>query len=783
MYSIKRICFVLIALTLVSLTTDEIFATQTGKLESSDLIITFQTETVREGKTARLTSLIDKQTKREILSPLSVLFRINVLNATTRKETTISSDQPWHTVQLEEKEITKSSRELVLTFKDPLVADKPQVTITVTVRANANEPGIHFSWSGQSRQAPSILRRGEFPLIEIKKWGTDIKTLLPSGPGLIGTDPFIDSWKFGGTGPNGWSMTMGLYAMWDAKTNYGLYFGLHDPDANMRSVSWTGNSKKSVTRIQVKTPFAKMTTECNAFQLGDYVLQTFKGDWYDAAIIYRDWVRDQAKWYPKMGAQGRPDIPLWMKENCVFLMMSTDPRWLTPNRRVATPLNRMSEKTAEFRDATGVPGLVHWYLWHQNSYDNDYPHFFPAKEGFAEEVLKLQKRGDFRAMPYTNGQLWDTRDRGMEDWKFTREGRAGAVKREDGSLILQTFVLPTSGKEEDGSSCVHVSMCPASQVWQDKVRENVLTAMNQYNTQGVYIDMVGSVAPRVCFDASHNHDAGGGHWWMTEGYWKMFQRIREDMRKEVSDFPLSPEQKEILKRDPDHLKNRIITTECNSEIYASVIDGMLVWHWQGPNQIPAFCVVYGGVVPLCGRCSTGDALSVKMRVCEALTFGEQIGWFDANVMDDPEKFPFIRNAIRLRYQIREYFYRGEMARPPKWLDPMPTTSADWLWGGRPNRNTKNSVQTSLWRILNFEQKQKGVEEVERAVLIFSNVSQKEITSRISINLEELGLANRSFTVRKITSEGVETANLPASVLTEPIHFPPETSWSFELIPD
>lgn len=484
-----------------------------------------------------------------------------------------------------------------------------------------------------------------------------------------------------------------------------------------------------------------------------------------------------------MSPDGRPDIPHWMKENCVFLMASSDPRWLTPNRRFYTPVNKMAETLHAFRDAVGVPGAVHWYLWHQNPYDNDYPHFFPAKKGFADEVLKVQKDNDFRVMPYTNGRLWDTHDRGSEDWKFTKEGRVGAIKNEDGSIKTESYALAHTGREADGSPCVHAVMCPGSDVWAKKIRENVLTAMNGHNVQAVYIDQVGAATIAPCFDKNHHHQPGGGHWWLENGYWKIFTQIRKDMRREVPDFPFNPALKNLIEKNPKLLQERVIVTECNAEVYNFCVDGFLTWHWQSQNQVPAFPAIYGGTVCMLGRTSTGDALSVKMRVCEALTFGEQIGWFDPNVKDDPDKFPFIRDAIRLRYQIRSYFYKGEMARCPIFLDPMPKISADWLWGNNPNRNTKDSVRTSSWRILDFDQKIKGIEKCVSAVLVFSNVSKQELKNRIRFDKKELGIDQGNFYVKKINSNGIEADHLPLSVLDEPIVFPPEKSFAFEIVPE
>ena len=52
----------------------------------------------------------------------------------------------------------------------------------------------------------------------------------------------------------------------------------------------------------------------NRFQLcGEAVWQLLPGDWFDACVIYRDWVRKQAKWYPAPGADGRSLRATWRR--------------------------------------------------------------------------------------------------------------------------------------------------------------------------------------------------------------------------------------------------------------------------------------------------------------------------------------------------------------------------------------------------------------------------------------------------------------------------------------
>jgi hypothetical protein len=59
----------------------------------------------------------------------------------------------------------------------------------------------------------------------------------------------------------------------------------------------------------------------NRFQLcGEAVWQLLRGDWFDASVTYRDWVRREAKWFPKLGPDGRDDTPPWMRGLSVWAL-------------------------------------------------------------------------------------------------------------------------------------------------------------------------------------------------------------------------------------------------------------------------------------------------------------------------------------------------------------------------------------------------------------------------------------------------------------------------------
>ena len=174
----------------------------------------------------------------------------------------------------------------------------------------------------------------------------------------------------------------------------------------------------------------------NRFELsGEAVWQLLRGDWFDAAV-------DLSRLGPPERRSGirslRPTAARTRRSGCAKLSA-----WALGGRAARRSAWRRCKQFAEF---LGLPVGFHWYNWHQIPFDNDYPHYFPTKPGFAEGVRELQAAGVF-VMPYINGRLWDTRDKGSEDFEFTAwRGRRPARTRQ-GEPYTETY----GSKEADGS--------------------------------------------------------------------------------------------------------------------------------------------------------------------------------------------------------------------------------------------------------------------------------------------------------------------------------------------
>ena len=404
----------------------------------------------------------------------------------------------------------------------------------------------------------------------------------------------------------------------------------------------------------------------NGYKLpGKVVLGSIEGDWYEAAMIYQAWVREQAPWWPPAPSE-RPsriqDIAVWLQHEG-----GDDPTALVPD-------------VLKFAEYMGVPIGFHWYLWHKIPFDNDYPHFFPAKDGFVKAVSELEDAG-VRVMPYINGRLWDA---DLDD--FQSEGIKAVTKNEKGEPYIEDY----------GNGVRNAVMNPVTQIWQNKIKEIVLRLHQDSGTSGVYLDQISAASPKLCMDTAHGHPLGGGSWWLDQGYYKLLSAIRDEMPK-----------------------GAFLTSESMAEPYNHLLDGLLSWNSQFQNQKPIYSAIYGGRISIFGRYNPVGSDKHKaliMRAGQQLVFGEQLGWLSPNILNENEPANFLRKMAQTRYKLINYFVGGQMLAPPIVQADIPNITADWEWGeNNPSDITLSALQRGTW------QSKDG-----KIVSIFVNVSDKTI---------------------------------------------------------
>ena len=573
-----------------------------------------------------------------------------------------------------------------------------------------------------------------FPQVALADLGETGAVLFPRGPGEVQTNVWTRGFQYHGNYPGGWCAMQFMAAYRAGNKPTGLYLGRHDPYGSTKDLNVASDPAKRLLRLSFEEPAPDMGLPGNSVALeGETVWQLLRGDWFDAASIYKAWAKSSARWWPPLGEDGRDDTPLWMRQLNAWAMTGGG-------------TNECVRSVRQFRDFLGVPVGFHWYNWHQIPFDNDYPHYFPAKPGFREGVRELQQAGVF-VMPYINGRLWDTLDRGATDFEFTAKALAAATKQVDGNPYTESY----GSKETNGQPVRLAAMCPATPLWQHTVSEIVSRLLKDEATKGVYIDQVAAAAPTLCMDSAHGHPLGGGHWW-TEGYWKLLTSIRQERPRDA-----------------------MLTTECNGEPFIRWFDGYLTWHWQFDGQVPAFPAVYGGAIQMFGRAYRGGAtkdLALRMKAAQQLVFGEQLGWLEPAMLKDQSSGEFFRQLVVTRARFNRYFYAGEMARPPRLEGDMPRVKADWQWSGEWWVNT-DAVLTGAWRIA----------RENRVALFCVNVSAAELKPQLRFDGRDYGFASGTqLTVTPGSAAGSLTAFTERSQFAHTLDLAPHQALVLEVHP-
>ena len=216
----------------------------------------------------------------------------------------------------------------------------------------------------------------------------------------------------------------------------------------------------------------------------------------------------------------------------------------------------------------------------------------------------------------------------------------------------------------------------------------------------------------------------------------------------------------------------VLTTECNAEPFLRWFDGYLTWHWQYDGQVPAFPAIYGGAIQMFGRAYRGGPtqdLALRMKAGQQLVYGEQIGWLDPRVIERADSGSFLRQIVQLRWQLRRYFFAGQMCRPPQLDRALPTVRADWQW----QDNwwvTTDAVLTGTWQL----------PHAQRAVAMFVNVSDEPLEAVWSCDAATFGFDTPRVAVTAVTPEGPGEQTHEPSQFCKTLIFPPRSAMAWEI---
>ncbi len=625
------------------------------------------------------------------------LFQARIKNVDNGECREIQSDSFW------KKIIIKHQKNMIaMYFSDP--EGIPELMFVV--KGSYDLKGISWSvevindnsqWSVMEVTYPIPLLRAEF-----------FDLFMPVACGLVVENAGKREYKVQTNYPGG-ALCMPYFAVYGKQS--GVYIGVEDGEGAVKNFKViAGEDQVAITAAFYGTNGSMPANSFSAF--GNCHWQYIEGDWYDATMIYADFVRSKAQWLPRIECDGRSDTPKHFKE-IPFWVSDYIPNSLSQGDNKPTSLSAGSDRydcnywidaVISLQEKLQVPIAYHVYNWHQIPFNIEYPHFLPAKPEFIEGAKKLREHPIY-VLPYINGVSWEMHDAEMGHvMNFENKGKFGAVIREDGSFSIENYPQKTV----KGETSLLAHMCPSFEGWHSIMNSLARQMEEELPIDGIYFDQVAATPAKPCYNTEHGHLPGGGSYW-ADGYCRMMEKISAE--KPLDNFYF---------------------TECNAEVYAKNFDGFLTWTWVRNSHVPAFPAIYAGYIEMVGRCTMGkkkeDYEFFKYSLAQSLLYGQQLGWCKADVVYDEKWLSFLQKMVSLRYSYTELFHCSDLLRPPKVkssLLPKVTTPALW----HKEDIVMNQLLAGAWRYRNNE----------KLVLFCINISDQEGEYCLTFSAEEYAL--------------------------------------------
>lgn len=192
--------------------------------------------------------------------------------------------------------------------------------VTATIRLPLDQGGARFSIDIQNT-ANRIVQSAHYPLIAAKSmlgnYGTDDAIVIPYAEGYLLKEPWrvYDMSNYRSIDYPG-SMTLQMMAYYDTEeTGDGLYLSMDDTEGYKKHFGF--DRINDGTWDYVLFSFNHITSESPGNNLSipyNVIVDTFAGDWRDAADKYKEWVIQPGIPWTSAKLTERTDVPEWLYE-------------------------------------------------------------------------------------------------------------------------------------------------------------------------------------------------------------------------------------------------------------------------------------------------------------------------------------------------------------------------------------------------------------------------------------------------------------------------------------
>jgi hypothetical protein len=411
----------------------------------------------------------------------------------------------------------------------------------------------------------------------------------------------------------------------------------------------------------------------------DVVMQTFEGDWYDAATIYRDWSRQQH--WAATPLHKRTDIPDWLLDSPPHIIIriqgQTDDGPTEPNREFLPypKLIPLLEKVSKQIDAPLVGVVMSW----ERPGPWIYPDSFPPAGGdeSLHEFSELARARGWHVGSYCNGTRWVT----GHFWSGY-DGNEYYASNHGDKTVSRTHDLQPWPENWDRTWRPSFAGCLGVEQTHS-MAENLVGRLIDDGLDWIqFLDQNAACSTFPCFAPDHGHPVGPGKW-MNAAMQSMLDRFRviaarkskESQGKRQLVFSVESPPNEFFMPNfevcdqrvapPGHRDHGSLFFPLYTFLYHEFIvmqGGFGVAPTPYHLQMRSAYNLVMGEIP--GAILTGDG--------SLLNRGDTDAWWsrwDSSMGNNDDAVTMLRRAVGMRRgKGREFLLWGRMLKPAEWCD-------------------------------------------------------------------------------------------------------------------
>lgn len=527
-------------------------------------------------------------------------------------------------------------------------------------------------------------------------------------------------------------LTMQLVALYSEDESCpGLYFSSNDNEAMSKNYRMVLDRETTALEMDVEFPEDdSLDTLDPGFET---VIGAFRGDWHEAAAVYRKWAVEQP--WARNSRFHNNLTPEWAQNTAVWV-------W---NRNSASNVLPEAEDLSDYLG--GLPVSVLWHWWHGCPYDDGFPDYLPPRDGeeaFTAAVDKAASHG-IHTIVYMNSVQW-----GSSSPDFTSEVKKYTAMRRDGGDYSNVFNIFTGH--------ALTPMCQATDFWHQKYASMCDTVMNRLHASGVYMDQACMVYR--CYNPDHGHPVGGGNYWI-----KGFGELERMIRQKTGNPALGGEGSGEVWMP--HL-DLFLTLEASRERYMGIGNVQTIPLYQAVYHDYAITFgSYSSLVyppyddlwpdeyrPANRETELPEEFNMQFRMEQARAFVWGTQPMIANYhsflrQTRPEELEYFRKLVQTRAQAPEYLGRGVCTRCPEIKSPtaeVPVSRIS-IYAGRWGNSVTCSVMNSQTI---FSEGWKSADGGYAVAL--TNISDGTLPLHFELNPSDYGIRGR-YKINLITPSG------------------------------